>query len=233
MEETFSIDIISDLNLEKSDIFDWTGQPTSLFCLVAGGISQDIDVVRITLEHLSTMYRGVFYIDGILEHNSAFDVDGRIEQLHDICKSINNVIYMHNHVVILNGVALVAANGWFVNKSEDESLFSSDQIEVLRTNDLGYLTNTIRGLQRHKDAKKIVVMSSCAPSQYLMYDQNDNLLGQKLEPALSLLMDSKNKVSTWVFGGSQLMVDTVMSDRRFVNNPKVDGQPYWPKRILI
>lgn len=233
MEETFSIDVISDLNLSKSDIFDWTGHPTSLFCMIAGGISADIDVIKTVLEHLSSMYRGVFYIDGRLEHENYGDVDHRIEELHEICKSLKNVIYMHNHVVILNGIALVAANGWFTNKVPESTLDDETAIDVLKTNDLGYLSNTIKSLQRHKDAKKIIVMTSCAPSQYLLFDSNDSIFGQKIEPALSLLMDNRGKVSTWIFGGSQLLVDTVMSDRRFVNNPKISGQPYWPKRVVI
>ena len=37
----FSFDLISDLHVETWDQFDWTHQPTSPYCVVAGDVSQD------------------------------------------------------------------------------------------------------------------------------------------------------------------------------------------------
>jgi HD superfamily phosphodiesterase len=68
MDITF--DIISDLNLSEEDKFVWEDKVTSLFCIVAGNISHDIKIVQKTLTYLSTLYQGVFYIDGALENTN-------------------------------------------------------------------------------------------------------------------------------------------------------------------
>lgn len=227
----YSIDLISDLRLARSDQFDWTGKPTSLFCVVAGNLSADNKKIKETLAHLSTMYRGVFYIDGTLEHRNIFSYEDKIEQLSEICRGINNVIYMHNHVVVLNGVAFVAVNGWygyqFTGNMEENYKICSIQNE-----DLGYLSSTIKNLQLHKDANKIVIISNSIPSDHFLFNNNVNYT-TAIEPGLSLVMDTDEKVTHWLYGGQHICVDTKYKGRRFVNNPKIDDQPYWPKRIII
>ena len=37
----FAFDLISDLHVETWDFFDWTGQPTSPYCVVAGDVARD------------------------------------------------------------------------------------------------------------------------------------------------------------------------------------------------
>ena len=81
MNIPFSIDLISDLNLSVTDQFDWTGKSTSLFCVVAGNVSDDLTVVDRVIGHLNEVYRGVLYIDGSLEHRNLFDYDDTIDQI--------------------------------------------------------------------------------------------------------------------------------------------------------
>jgi hypothetical protein len=45
----FAIDLISDLHVETWDSFDWEGQPTAPYCIVAGDVSRDWEQVRDTL----------------------------------------------------------------------------------------------------------------------------------------------------------------------------------------
>ena len=46
-------DVISDLNLDAEDSFDWEGKATSLYLIIAGNISSDLRVIHQTLVHLS------------------------------------------------------------------------------------------------------------------------------------------------------------------------------------
>ena len=64
----FNFDLISDIHRETWNHFDWTGQPTAPYCIVAGDIARDRALVIDTLEQLSEVYQGVFYIDGNDEH---------------------------------------------------------------------------------------------------------------------------------------------------------------------
>jgi hypothetical protein len=66
----FAFDLISDLHVETWDSFDWTGQATSPYCVVAGDVARDRQLLLAdVLKHLGECYPGgVFYIDGNDEH---------------------------------------------------------------------------------------------------------------------------------------------------------------------
>ena len=113
-------DVISDLNLDAEDEFDWDGKATSLYLIIAGNISNDLRVVHQTLFHLSRFYQGVFYIAGSSEHESMHFVKHRHGELTKLCRAISNVAYLYNHVVIINGIAILGCNGWYGNKIEME-----------------------------------------------------------------------------------------------------------------
>lgn len=232
MDLEYSVDLISDLNLSKTEQFDWSGKPTSLFCIVAGNISSDTRKIKETLEHLGTIYRGVLYIDGPLEHTDVSRHEERVERLTELCQPLKNVIYMHNHVVVLNNIAFVGVNGWYGAKVDDRSFEENFIVTNIQNEDLGYLSQTIRNLQLHRDANKIVVISSSLPADAFLYRHFPcDLVG--IEPALSLVMDTDHKVTHWLYGGDYPECDTVYNGRRYVNNPKTASQPYWPKRIVL
>ena len=54
---SFAFDLISDLHAETWSEFDWTGQATSPYCVVAGDLARDREVVVNTLRHLGTCYQ--------------------------------------------------------------------------------------------------------------------------------------------------------------------------------
>lgn len=232
MEHGYTVDLISDLNLENNQVFDWSGKPTSLFCCIAGGISGNPTVIKNVLEHLSTMYRGVLYIDGGTEHKILPNHSDTIEQITNICKAVSNVIYLHNHVVVLNDVAFVGINGWYGNYAQHLNPGDKFMITALQNEDLAYLSTTIKSLQNRSDTKKIVVISNSIPTDYLMYGSVD-LVNDGVEPGISLVLDRTKKVTHWLYGGGTILNDLFYNGRRYVNNPDIPGQPYWPKRILI
>jgi len=233
MSDSFYIDLISDLNLSATDEFDWDGKSTSLFCVVAGNVSDDLEVLRKTLTNLSVNYRGVFFIDGSLEHEQLQNYDVRIEQIREICNSIDNVVYLHNHVVILNNVAFIGCNGWYGNRKNIQEVEDLDYIEKFKNDDLSYLSNSIKQLQAHIDVKRIVVISNSIPSEYLSFNSPRVAVKSESNLALSLLFDYGVKVKTWMFGTDDIVVDVEVGTRKFVNNPVVPGLLYWPKKVTI
>lgn len=229
----YSVDLISDLNLGKTEQFDWVGKPTSLFCIVAGNISRHLAKIDDVLGHLGTIYRGVLYIDGSLEHYSIRSYDNRVEEITDICGKLPNVVYMHNHVVVLNDIAFVAANGWYGNTPQPRDEIEELMYRTRNNEDIAYLSTTLKGLQSKRDSKKIVVVSNSIPYEYLNYNYNRVFDPEGIEPGLTLALDRGNKVTHWLYGGTTIESDINYNGRRFVNNPRVAGQPYWPKRIMI
>ena len=81
-------DIISDLNLEPNDNFNWEDKATSLYCILSGNISSDVQTMVNVLSHLSRFYQGVFYTPGLLEYDSSplQNINQRTSDIQNIAK---------------------------------------------------------------------------------------------------------------------------------------------------
>lgn len=259
----FSFDLISDLHVETWPNFDWTDQPTSPYCVVAGDIAQDPELVHETLTHLGKCYKGgVFYIDGNDEHRHCLnDLGSSYRDLVALVKRIPNVIYLQDNVVIINGVALLATNGWWgfdldPDLDYDQSLAwckdrygiteaEATNIVGLAFNDAAYLINSVRKLQTHQDVRAICMISHTVPAVDLVKHDPDltgtwrfNSLGNR-HMNLCLNEDTEHKIKTWCFGHYHKSVDRLINGVRYVNNCRGRANTEWcqsvyyPKRITV
>ena len=111
---TFAFDLISDLHVETWNSFDWTGQATSPVCVVVGDIAKNLDSTIMVLKHLASCYQAVFYIDGNDEHRyQLHDLNLSYRELSVKLAGIQNLVYMRDTIVVINGVAILGANGWW------------------------------------------------------------------------------------------------------------------------
>lgn len=223
-------DLISDLNLSPDDSFNWENKATSLYCLVAGNVSSDLRTILQVLGHLSRFYQGVFYIPGSLEFEDAENYNTRINEISRICRKIKNVAMLHQHVVIIDGVAILGCTGWYGKENE----YNFEEIHgVKRFEDLVYLKNSLEKLQKHLDVKKIVLMTNAVPKHELYFSETPPNAELLPELSLTLLADSETKVSHWVYGSYEKIVDTSIKDINYVCNPYYKRNPYWAKRIDV
>jgi hypothetical protein len=247
---TFAFDLISDLHVETWPSFDWTGQPTAPYCVVAGDVSRDHALVAKTLAHLNECYAGVFYIDGNDEHRHNLEnLGGSYRSLRKKIENIRGVVYLQDNVVIVNGVAILATNGWWsydfdpVIDYEQTQLWYQDYTQSSRSaadaivgvayHDAAYLTNSIRKLQTHQEVKSIVVVSHTLPASWLCNHDPDlvdsyrfNCMGnQHLQLALD--EDTENKIRVWAFGHYHRPVDREFGGIRYVSNPRGRGDTVW------
>jgi len=226
----FGFDLISDLNIEAGAPFDWTNKPTSLFCIIAGNLSNDVSTIRRALHHLSGLYQGVFYIDGATEHLDIYSRDDIHLELQNLCATFRNVIFLHNNVVVVDGVALVGINGW--NKNTDTDLVDDFQLKCYRFEDIDYLEKTLEKLQLHNDVKKIVVITNCVPSHHLYFGEAEDT-NEELYPVSALYKDTEHKVEKWVYGTYDKIVDTKLGSINYFNNGKFGRNPYYAKRVEV
>jgi hypothetical protein len=259
---TFAFDLISDLHIESWNDFDWSGQPTAPYCIVAGDVARDRQVLIDTLTHLGQKYLGVFYIDGNDEHRYFIDnLDDSYQELYQQIEPIPNVINLHDNVVIFNNIAILAVNGWWTFDFDDSldleqcvawyqdylkcSSGSAANTMDRAYHDVAYLTNSIQRLQTHPDVEKIILVSHTVPDPRITNHDVDlvdtwryNCLGNK-----HLLRvfdnDTENKIHTWCFGHYHKSVDRVINGVRYVNNCRGRGDtpwgvsPYYPRRIEV
>lgn len=259
---SFAFDLISDLHIETWPDFDWTGQGTSPFCVVAGDIGRDRDTVIKTLKHLGTCYQAVFYIDGNDEHYYYLDnLSASYVNFAKEIKRIPNVVYLQDNVVVVDGVAILGTNGWFgfdfdltidtdqVEKWCQEkykiSQTTTHKIMQLAANDAAYMVSSIKRLQTHYDVKKIVMVTHTVPDPALIAHDIEldgsirfNTMGNRYMMQ-ALGADTEHKIHTWCFGHYHGSIDQVRSNVRFVNNCRGRGDTkysqyaYYPRRIVI
>jgi hypothetical protein len=229
--QDIGFDVISDLNLSSHDSFNWEGKATSLYCIVAGNVSSDIMTVLQTLAHLGRFYQGVFYTPGILEYETAIDIVSRTEELMSISQSLPKVCMLHQHVVIIDGIAIVGINGW--SNVSDALTLENLLPAAARHEDITYLHKAIGKLQKHLDVKKIIVVSNAVPNPNLYFGEGPNVVEDQIPLNVSLDSDTEHKVTHWVFGTYDKGSDTVVSNINYINNPYIKKSPYWAKRITV
>lgn len=257
-----SFDLISDLHVEGWGNFDWTGQPTSPYCILAGDVARDREVLIETLNHLGESYAAVFYIDGNEEHRHYLeDLGQSYHDLVDKVKKINNVVFMQDNVVIINGVAILATNGWWTYDFDYNSNFDHtidcyqnhvkcsvnavSAISSLAYHDSAYLANSVHKLQTHQEVGAIVMVTHTVPAPWIAeHDvelvgtwRYDCLGNQHMQAVLN--EDTENKIKTWCFGHYHRPVDRIHQNIRYVSNPRGRAntswsQPvYYPRRIEV
>lgn len=255
-------DLISDLHVEDVNEFNWELQPTSPFCIVAGDIARDRNVLKHTLAHLGQCYQQVFYIDGNEEHRNYYDnLDASYDHLTDMIAGINNVVYLRNDIVVLNGVAIIAANGWwtydfesyvhadnsidwfcrYVGATREQALNIVDRA----VEDAAYLINSVQKVQLHNDIRSIVMVSHTLPCSWLinhditLINQSGfNCMGnQHMTQAFGA--DLEDKIKMWCVGHYHHNIDRELNGVRYVSNVRGRANTPWfnhafyPKRLII
>ena len=249
----FSFDLISDLHVDTWDGgFDWTGQPTSTYCVVAGDVAADRKQLRSVLKHLGRCYHAVFYVDGNDEHaNTIEDLGASYRSLGRDISNIANVVYLQDNVVIINGVALLGTNGWWgfdldpeIDSTQTARWYQEKwcgeitsqtihRLSAQSINDANYMTQSMKRLQRHSDVQHVVLVTHTVPHGVLIKHDLEldgnyrfNCMGNS-QMINCLEADILKKTHTWCFGHYHMPVDRVIDGVRFVNNCRGRGDSAW------
>jgi len=258
---SFSFDLIGDLHMESWET-ELDISPTAPYCIITGDVSRDRTLLVHTLERFGKEYAGVFYIDGNDEHRDFLpSLSDSYKFLHSSLDGIENVVYLQDNLVIINGVAIISTNGWWTydfDPTIDHNLvveWFSDYTRVTTAmassivkvayHDVAYLMSCIKRLQKHPDIKSVVVVTHTLPMPSLVSHDVDlvghprfNCLGNELLPMI-LKEDSENKIKVWCFGHYHKSVDRYFGGVRYINNCRGRGDTeycqtvYYPKRIEI
>lgn len=250
-----AFDLISDLHVETWPEFDWQHQATSPFCVVAGDVARDPEILKETLTHLGQCYKAVFYIDGNDEHRWFYnDLESSYRDLKLTVKDINNVVYLQDNVAIINGVAILGANGWWtwdfdpsITKADAQTWFmdyvscspmTPEIVTGFAESDAVYLRQSVAKLQKHQDVKKIIIVTHTLPNSRFI-DHDISLLGNYRYNCMgnnllqqALLSDTEHKISHWCFGhyhGGN--IDQIIDGIRYVNNYRGRGDTSWSKSV--
>ena len=259
---SLAFDLISDLHIETWGQFNWEDRATSPVCIVAGDVAKDRDTVTRALRHLGKVYQAVFYIDGNDEHTQYRENLG--DSYHDLARRIQripNVVYLQDNVVTLNGVAILATNGWWgfnfdhgldpeqcaswYQQKENLDALAIQNIKRASTTDANYMIASVKRLQAHRDIRAIVMVTHTVPDPDLIRHDCDlehtmkfNVMGNRYM-LNALDQDTEKKIKTWCFGHYHGSIDQTRHRVRFVNNCRGRGDSkysqwaYNPLRVVV
>ncbi len=229
--QEIGFDVISDLNLNPNDSFNWENKATSLYCIVAGNISSNLRTVMQVLIHLSSKYQAVFFVPGKLEYEQCDSLLTRTKELLAITDGIPNVSILHNNVIVVDGVALLGSNGW----GNIQHTLDSKNITMTaaKYEDFTYLVSCLSKLQKHLDVKKVVVITSAVPKEELYFGEVPANVVDQIPLYNILESDTEKKVTHWIFGTYDKPVDTTIDNINYISNSKNQYGPYHAKRLTI
>jgi len=251
-------DIISDLHVENwSEQIEWKGLGTSLVAVIAGDVSQNMDLAYQTVVEISKHYRHVIYVDGNHEHRGLGSINARRGDIQTLFSKYRNITYLYRNTVVLDNTAFIGCNGWFsfdfcepmISKQEcfhsfvDEGKDQSVMFEQweMAMEDADHMASVISTLNADPDVKEMVLVTHTVPNRLLSWfpgERNIHQLGMQGSSFLESLAgkNSKNKIKTWVFGHLHHSIDQTIDGIRYVSNPR--GIPdhgsspvYYPKFI--
>lgn len=258
-----AFDLISDLHIESwGQDFNWSGLATSPYCIVAGDVAKDRQLLIHALKHLGQCYQAVFYIDGNDEHRyNLEELNKSYATLAAQISKIPNVVYLQDNVVVVDGVAVLGTNGWWGFDLElaidptrtalwwqEKAQCSSDAVKAvarMATSDATYMVSSVRKLQSHRDVKKIVMVTHTVPlAELIQHDielegsMRFNCMGNAYM-SQAIRADFANKIHTWCFGHYHGSIDQIHNGVRYVNNCRgradtpYNQYVYHPRRIVV
>jgi len=251
-----AFDLISDLHVETWPDFDWTGQATSPYCIVAGDVALDRDLLVDTLAHLGQCYPGgVFYIDGNEEHKNYYeDLGDSYRDLHQRISQIKNVVYLQDNVVVVNGVGVLGTNGWWTYDFDPGvevaqsvmhicehfgiSNAAATNVSGIAYHDAAYMIKSVQKLQKHSEVKAIVCVSHTVPAPWIIAHDLDlvdtwrfNGMGNT-HISRALEEDTENKIKMWYFGHYHQSVDRAVGGIQYISNPRGRGNTPWSRAVF-
>jgi hypothetical protein len=253
----FAFDLISDLHVDSwRQSLDWEHQATSPVCIIAGNVTGDQAELHRTLTDISKCYKATIYIDGEGEHiNDCSDIGRNYHDIDRLCQSINNLVYLQDNCVIMNGVAVIGTNGWWtwdfdpdIDVDQAQAWFChtthhhtnvTEVISNLANSEAKYLSSSVLKLQRHPEVRKIVVVTNCVPYHCLIEHDQDlrskydvGVIGNKWMRQV-IGNDLESKISHWCVGRYPGMFDKVIDGVRFVSNPRGHAQASWNQTVYF
>tara|TARA_Y100000385_G_scaffold279738_1_gene329806 strand:+ start:522 stop:1325 length:804 start_codon:yes stop_codon:yes gene_type:complete len=215
----------------------WEQSGDQSILVIAGDVSDDIDITISYLNKLTSFYDQILFVEG--NHESCV-IYPKILDRHIIGAKVesvnsNSIHFLSGKPFILNGVAFVGKCGWWdyqgCDKVKDQAYFddwmphlSSSQVELFHQNvdqqsrdDYLGLVKDIEDMQAATDVERIIVVTHTIPHRRFSGDDQHHILNHLLES-----IDSARypKIDTWLFGHIHEQWDVEIDGIRYIANPR-------------
>ena len=257
-----NIDIVSDLHIDLWDTSIYNKYPDgkikdfpyifpnkkSNILIIAGDISDDINISLKYINELSKIYQNVLFIDGNHEHTLQYPQLYTTNYIFNMTKKLNeNIFYLPishykiNKTIILgvcgwwdynNGdMDSIKKNlnyfeGWINHFKEDDNLEFIDNVIKKSKDEYQYLKYCIDIYNNDDNIDNIILVTHTVPLFEYLNDKKINNSNDKSNGSNSLfiqLIDNNKKISHWIFGHTHKQFEETINNIKFICNPR--GRP--------
>ena len=249
--KNLSIDLISDLHIDqwsnhikiKYPYGDIVHKPIELnnksdILIIAGDISDDIDISIEYINDISQKYKKVLFVDGNHEHVNAYPELYDIKDIYDKIKLLNNdkIVYLPHNEHIIDDKVFIGYCGWWdynekkdINKakkyfnkwipefSEDDNIKFMDSVLNRAEYEYEKIKDLINKYDKDKSINKIILVThSVGHYSFKVVDKSTdyNTMFKNIK---------SNKLTHWLFGHTHYDIHDKIEGVEYVCNPR--GRP--------
>jgi DNA repair exonuclease SbcCD nuclease subunit len=210
---------------------DWEDTPRNDMLIIAGDISDDINLSVRYIKKLKTYYKTILFVDGNHEHYKRYPKLYTTEEIYKKLKGIEGVYYLPHDEYIIEGIVFIGYCGWWnFNSGEiDKNLstrFTKKQSELLNKNiylrsqeEFKLLKSKVDKYEKSKKIKEIIIIThTVALPRFVRESAVD--FNNKF-----IIFNKGNykKIRKWVFGHNHHGFRFTGFGIRYLSNPR--GRP--------
>lgn len=213
------------------------------YLIVAGDISDDLNISINYLNEISVNYKKIFFVDGNHEHVHKYP------QLYDktyINNLVNNekIVYLPSNPYIINKTVFIGCCGWWDYNNENEEVIENntkyfkdwiknfsreDNLEFINNviqkskDEFQYLYKLLQNYDNNSTIDNIIIVTHTVP--HIKYCENKSVTddsGSQLNTKFEKLFKFK-KLSKWIFGHTHTQHEGKIYDVEIICNPR--GRP--------
>ncbi len=256
------IDIISDLHIEQWDSsienkypsgkiknFPYNVNKKSNILIIAGDISDNLEISLEYLNKLSEKYDSILFVDGNHEHTLKYPNLYTIDEIQNKLNKLNkqNIYYLPKTHIVINNTVIFGICGWwdYNNQNKDcilenkdyfkgwiNHFTENDNLEFINnvikrsTDEYLYLKKYIELYNDDNNINNIIVVSHTIPLfEYLKNDniENSNKKSNGCNSKFKEIIDNNKKISHWIFGHTHEQIEFNYNNINFICHPR--GRP--------
>ena len=259
-----SLDIVSDLHIDQwdsslniknpcgevSDSVYKFNKTNNRILVIAGDISDEIDLSVNYLNEVSEYYERVLFVDGNHEHVSVFPNLLSTEEIKNKIEKLNNdkIVYLSDKHYKLGKTVFIGYSGWWdYDNNKDESINNSlnyfdgwiKELSESQENSRMFIKNvTEKSREQHNlflehlnfyescdDVDNVIIITHTVPLEQFALSSKGNIdTACQLQSFSKNLVDGRyKKLSKWIFGHTHNQFDKVINGVNFIAHPR--GRP--------
>ena len=264
------LDLVSDLHIDQWDLtlsnmypcgetkhfpFQWKEVDHSNILVVAGDISDNIDLSLQYLNEISKYYQKILFVDGNHEHVQSYPDLITEKKILEKVRNLGNskLVYLPQQPYIEDGIAFIGACGWwdyFQKEIEKKDLeyFSSwrpdftventkyfiHKVKTTGENQINRMLQLLHKFDVDPDIKQVVIVTHTVPPKN--FSEGPTVVNSLYQKLFSVT----RKLKYWFFGHThqELELDDKKDGIKFITNPRgraedFDREVYQVKKISI